>query len=68
MLVKRRKKKLNLCREETDRAVTKANALESAATEANDKAEKMEEKQRHFQKKLNEKVKLVFTIIHKKLL
>ena len=48
--------KLNTYREETDRAVTKANALESAATEANDRAEKMEEKQRHFQKKLNEKV------------
>ena len=52
--------KLNPYREETDRAVTKANALESAATKANDRAEKMEEKQRHFQKKLNEKVQILF--------
>jgi hypothetical protein len=43
-------------REETDRAVQKANSLEAAAQEANERADKMEEKQRIFQKKLNEKV------------
>jgi hypothetical protein len=36
--------------------VQKANILEAAAKEANERAEKMEEKQRIFQKKLNEKV------------
>jgi hypothetical protein len=46
-------------REETDRAVQKANILEAAANEANERADKMEEKQRIFQKKLNEKVRAV---------
>jgi hypothetical protein len=50
-----------LLREETDRAVQKANTLEAAANDANERADKMEEKQRVFQKKLNEKVK--FTLI-----
>ena len=36
------------CREETDRAVNKANSLEKIANEANEKAEKMEDKQRSF--------------------
>ncbi len=45
-----------LLREETDRAVQKANTLEAAANDANERADKMEEKQRVFQKKLNEKV------------
>jgi len=49
------KKKMVALREETDRAVGKANNLEAAASEANQKAEEMEEKQRRFQKKLAEK-------------
>ena len=44
-------------REETDRAVQKANTLEAAANDANERADKMDEKQRIFQKKLNEKVR-----------
>ena len=35
----------------------KANTLEAAANDANERADKMEEKQRIFQKKLNEKVR-----------
>ena len=49
------KKKLVALREETDRAVAKANAAEEAAQAANDKAEETEEKQRKLQKKLSEK-------------
>eukprot|EP00092_Neocalanus_flemingeri_P001726 GFUD01001843.1.p1 GENE.GFUD01001843.1~~GFUD01001843.1.p1 ORF type:complete len:286 (+),score=111.24 GFUD01001843.1:57-914(+) len=49
------KKKMVALREETDRAVAKANSSEAAATEANEKAEEMEEKQRRYQKKLAEK-------------
>ena len=49
------KKKLVALREETDRAVAKANAAEEAAQAANDRAEETEEKQRKLQKKLSEK-------------
>ena len=49
------KKKMVALREETDRAVAKANSSEAAATEANERADEMEEKQRRFQKKLAEK-------------
>ena len=49
------KKKMVALREETDRAVAKANAAEKAADDANQRAEDMEEKQRKFQKKLSEK-------------
>ena len=38
--------------------MNKANSLEKIANEANEKAEKMEDKQRSFLKKLNEKVLL----------
>jgi hypothetical protein len=51
-----------LLREETDRAVQKANTLEAAANDANERADKMEEKQRVFQKKLNEKVNTAATL------
>ena len=49
------KKKLVALREETDRAVAKANAAEEAANAANQRAEETEEKQRKLQKKLSEK-------------
>ena len=49
------KKKLVALREETDRAVAKANAAEEAANTANQRAEETEEKQRKLQKKLSEK-------------
>ena len=49
------KKKLVALREETDRAVAKANAAEDAANAANQRAEETEEKQRKLQKKLSEK-------------
>ena len=52
------KKKMVALREETDRAVKKANNSESAADDANARAEEMEEKQRRFQKKLQEKENL----------
>ena len=45
------KKKMVALREETDRAVTKANGSEAAKTEANERADDWEEKQRKWQKK-----------------
>ena len=49
------KKKMVALREETDRAVAKANTSEAASNEANERADEWEEKQRKWQKKLNEK-------------
>ena len=49
------KKKMLALREETDRAVSKVNALEAACQEVNERAEKTEEKQRSFQKKVTKK-------------
>ena len=49
------KKKMVALREETDRAVAKANASEAAFNEATTRADEWEEKQRKWQKKLNEK-------------
>lgn len=49
------KKKMVALREETDRAVAKANASEAASNEANERADEWEEKQRKWQKKLAEK-------------
>lgn len=49
------KKKMVALREETDRAVAKANASEAASNEANERADDWEEKQRKCQKKANEK-------------
>ena len=49
------KKKMLALREETDRAVAKANAAEAAFEAASERADEMEEKQRKFQKKLSEK-------------
>ena len=43
------KKKLVALREETDRAVAKANAAEDAANAANQRAEETEEKQRKYE-------------------
>ena len=53
------KKKMVALREETDRAVTKANGSEAAKTEANERADDWEEKQRKWQKKANEKQDLL---------
>merc|ERR1711974_564022 len=46
-------------REETDRAVTKANGSEAARNEANQRADEWEEKQRKWQKKASEKQDLL---------
>jgi hypothetical protein len=53
------KKKMVALREETDRAVAKANASEAASEEANERADDWEEKQRKCQKKANEKQDLL---------
>ena len=53
------KKKMVALREETDRAVTKANGSEAARNEANSRADEWEEKQRKWQKKANEKQDLL---------
>ena len=45
------KKKMVALREETDRAVTKANGSEAARNEANSRADEWEEKQRKWQKR-----------------
>ena len=53
------KKKMVALREETDRAVNKANISEAARNDANERADNWEEKQRKWQKKANEKQDLL---------
>jgi len=53
------KKKMVALREETDRAVTKANGSEAARNDANQRADEWEEKQRKWQKKAGEKQDLL---------